>query len=166
MIVMNTIWLKIVAVLVLIMVGIVIVSKISNKPSNPPKPVEPEKTVADTWRHDEQRLRAEPNVVESNVPPQPEAGQPAVAAQPQKFRELTEAENAGASQLFELAITQRKMSRLPGITYGAMVQYCREIIERYPGSEYAYKAKRMLAEVPADKREFFHITADELDLSK
>ncbi|MGD0552804.1 MAG: hypothetical protein ABSB25_09140 [Sedimentisphaerales bacterium] len=166
---MNTIWLKIAAVVVLIVVFIVLVNKISNRPSS--KPAEPEKTVADTWRNDEKRLRAEPNMVEpnvaeSNVPAQPGAGQPATVAQPRKFRELTEAENAGASQLFELAIAQRKMGRLPGITYGAMVQYCREIIERYPGSEYAYKAKRMLADIPADKREFFHITADELDLSK
>ena len=160
---MSTIWLKIVAVLVLIVAVLVIVSKISNKPS---KPAEPEKTLAETFRNDEKRLRAEPNLAESNVTPQPEAGQPAVAAQPRTFRELTEAENAGASQLFEIAITQRKMGRLPGITYGAMVQYCREIIERYPGSEYAYKAKRMLAEVPANKREFFHITPEELDLSK
>ena len=90
---------------VLLVVIFVIISKIANKMS---KPAEPEKTIADTWRNDEKRLRAEPNVVvESNASVQPETGQPAAQqppAEPRKFRELTEDEKAGASQLFELAI--------------------------------------------------------------
>ena len=140
------------------MVAIVLFSKIAN---HKPEPVVPEKTLRDTYSEDEKRLRAEPNVVESNVPAQ----QAANAEQP-RFRKLTEDEEAGASQLFELAITQRKMGRLPGVSYGAMVQYCREIIERYPGSEYAYKAKRMLADIPANYRERYHITDDEINLNK
>jgi len=167
MIIMNTVWLKIAATVVLLVVIFVIISKVANQVS---KPAEPERTVGDTFRDDEKRLRAEPNlvepnVVESNTPVQSE-GQQKPAAESRKFRELTEAENAGASQLFELAITQRKMGRLPGISYGAMVQYCREIIERYPGSEYAYKAKRMLADIPERDRERFHITDDEINLNK
>ena len=59
MIIMNTVWLKIVAAVVLLVVIFVIISKIANKTS---KPVEPDKTIADTWREDEKRLRAEPNV--------------------------------------------------------------------------------------------------------
>ena len=160
---MNTVWLKIAAAIVVVVVAIVLFSKIANHKS---EPVVPEKTLGDTFREDEKRLRAEPNVVESNVPAQPAAGQQAANAEQPRFRELTEEENAGASQLFELAITQRKMGRLPGMHYGAMVQYCREIIEKYPGSEYAYKAKRILADIPASDRERYHITADELDLSK
>ncbi|MGD1042149.1 MAG: hypothetical protein ABR913_03680 [Sedimentisphaerales bacterium] len=151
---MNTIWLKIVAVVVVVVVAIVLFSKIAN---HKPAPEQPQKTLGDTFREDEKRLRAEPNIVESNVP--------ASAEQP-KFRELTEEENAGASQLFELAITQRKMGRLPAMRYGAMVQYCRQIIEKYPGSEYAYKAKRMLADIPASDRERYHITDDEINLNK
>ena len=58
------------------------------------------------------------------------------------------------------------MGRLPGMHYGAMVQYCREIIEKYPGSEYAYKAKRILADIPASDRERYHITDDEINLNK
>ncbi|MGB7581475.1 MAG: hypothetical protein WBL85_03380 [Sedimentisphaerales bacterium] len=169
---MSTVWLKIVAVVVLLVVIFVIVSKVANQMS---KPAEPERTVGDTFRHDEQRMRAEPNLAETNAPAQPTTSQPEAVqpvaqqppAEPRKFRELTEDEKAGAEQLYELAIQQRKMAQLPGVGYGAMVQYCRQIIERYPGSEYAYKAKRTLAtELPANKREFFHITPDELDLSK
>ena len=79
---------------------------------------------------------------------------------------MTEDEKAGAEQLFELAMAQRKMGRLPGVSYGAMVQYCREIIQKYPGTEYAYKAKRMLADIPADQRERYHITDDEINPNK
>jgi hypothetical protein len=136
-------WLKIVAVVVVLVVVGVLFKKIANYKSAP----EPrQKTPVD--------LNAAPGQ------------QTVVAEQPRTFRQLTEEEEAGASQLFELAITQRKIGRMTR-QYGAMVQYCREIIQKYPGSEYAYKAKRMLAaELPADKHEFYHITPDELDLSK
>ena len=79
---------------------------------------------------------------------------------------MTEDEKAGADQLYELAIQQRKMGRLPGVSYGAMVQYCRQIIEKYPGTEYSYKAKRMLADIPERERERYHITDDEINPNK
>jgi hypothetical protein len=159
MFIMNTVWLKIVAVVVLLIVIFVIISKIANKAS---KPEEPVRTVGDTFREDDKRLRAEPNIVESNVP----EGQQATAVQPPKFKEMTEDEKAGADQLFELALAQRKMGRLPGVSYGAMVQYCRQIIERYPGTEYAYKAKRMLADIPVNQRDRYNITDDEINPNK
>jgi hypothetical protein len=163
MFVMNTIWLKIVAAVVAIVVVLVLYNKIANHKSTPEPP---QKTLSEVLREDDKRMRAGPNFapqVDSNAA---EGQQTVVAEQPRTFRQLTEEEDAGASQLFELAITQRKIARMTR-QYGAMVQYCKEIIQKYPGSEYAYKAKRMLAaELPADKHEFYHITADELDLSK
>jgi hypothetical protein len=163
MFVMNTGWLKIVAVVVLVVVAAVLIHKVANyKPAPEPR----QKTIGDTFREDDKRLRAEPNFAPAAEPNAAPGQQTVVAEQPRTFRQLTEEEEAGASQLFELAITQRKIGRMTR-QYGAMVQYCREIIQKYPGSEYAYKAKRMLAaELPADKHEFYHITADELDLSK
>jgi hypothetical protein len=158
MFVMNTVWLKIAAAVVAIVVVLVLFSKIANHKS---APEQPQKTLGDTYREDEKRLRAEPN-----VPAQPTAGQQAAIAEQPKFRKLTEEEDAGASQLFELAIAQRKIGRLPGMHYGAMVQYCRQILEKYPGSEYAYKAKRILADIPESDRERYHITDDEINLNK
>jgi hypothetical protein len=161
MFVMNTVWLKIAALAVVVVVAIVLFSKIANNMS---KPEEPVKTLGDTFREDEKRLRAEPNIVESNVPAA--AGQQTASAEQPRFTKLTEEEEAGASQLFELAITQRKIGRMPAMHYGAMVQYCRQIIEKYPGSEYAYKAKRMLGDIPESDRERYHITDDEINLNK
>jgi hypothetical protein len=149
---MNTVWLKIVAAVVVVVVAVVVYNKIANYK---PAPEPPQKTVGDTFREDEKRLRAEPN-----VPAQP------VASEQPRFRKLTEEEDAGASQLFELAIAQRKIGRLPAMHYGAMVQYCRQIIEKYPGSEYAYKAKRMLGDISESDRERYHITDDEINLNK
>lgn len=159
---MNNVFLKIVAAVVILLVIFVLISKMVNKAS---KPVEPDKTIADTWRDDEKRLRAEPNatpVAETNLP----AGQQVTLSEPIKFKDMTEEEKAGADQLYELAMAQRKMGRLPGVTYGAMVQYCRQIIEKYPDTEYAYKAKRMLADIPANQRDRYHITDDEINPNK
>jgi hypothetical protein len=149
---MNTVWLKIVAAVVVVVVAVVVYNKIANYK---PAPEPPQKTVGDTFREDEKRLRAEPN-----VPAQP------VASEQPRFRKLTEEEDAGASQLFELAIAQRKIGRLPAMHYGAMVQYCRQIIEKYPGSEYAYKAKRILADIPERERQRYSITDDEINPDK
>ncbi len=156
---MNTTWLKIVAAVIVVVVAIVVVQKIAN---HKPKPQDPQKTVADTWREDEKRLRAEPNLpAQPNQPPEEK-----LVAEPPKFKELTEEEKVGAEQLFELAIQQRKMGRMPGVSYGAMVQYCRQIIEKYPDSEYAYKAKRMLGDIPQSERQRYHITDDEINPNK
>jgi hypothetical protein len=162
MFVMNTGWLKIAAVVVVLVVAGVLFKKIANyKPAPEPR----QKTIGDTFREDEKRLRAEPNFAPPADLNAVSGQQPAVAEEPRTFRQLTEEEDAGASQLFEMAIAQRKIGRMTR-QYGAMVQYCRDIIQKYPGSEYAYKAKRILADIPENYRDQYHITTDEMDLSK
>ncbi len=63
-----------------------------------------------------------------------------------------------------MALAERKMARLPGMTYKRMVDYCRQIIQKWPGSEYAFKAKRMLADIPERYHQMYHITKEEIDL--
>jgi type IV secretory pathway VirB10-like protein len=163
---MNTFWLKVAGVIVLIVALVVVISRFSgSKEGQKAQPGPKEKTVGDVWRADDKRLRAEPN-----KPAQPPSGQQAAGGQaateqpkPMQFKALTEEEQAGAEQLFELAITQRKMARLPGMSYGLMVNYCRDIIQKYPGSEFDYKARRMLGEVPRDHWERFKITEEEIN---
>jgi hypothetical protein len=126
----------------------------NQKPKEPPKQ---EKTIGDQFREDEKLLRAEPNVTQT------------AAGKPLKFKELTEEEQVGAEQLFEWAIKCREMARLPGPGYmqgpgyGRMVEACRNIIERYPGSEFDYKARRMLGEVPQNKWQQYSITQEEIN---
>ncbi len=171
MISMNTFWLKIAGIAVLVLVIIVLIGVFSSSEPGPePEPEPKQKTVYDQWQQDDERLRAEPQVKESpettssvaqtTTKPQPEPQKP-------KFRELTIEEKVAADRLFEMAIAERKMGRLPGVKLGykKMVDHCREIISRWPDSEYAFKAKRLLADIPPRYHERYNITKDEIDLS-
>ena len=62
-------------------------------------------------------------------------------------------------------LQHRKIGRLPGTGYKTMVDCCRQIIEKFPGSAYSYKAKRMLADIPEHYRRRYKITDEEIDLS-
>jgi type IV secretory pathway VirB10-like protein len=164
---MNTFWLKLALVFVLVVAAIVIVSKFAHsRQVQKEQPAPQEKTVGDVWREDDRRLRAEPNVA-----PAASTGQAASSQQEEqkpavKFKELTEEERVGAEQLFEMALAERKMGRLPAMSYGRMVNYCRDIIQKYPGSEFEYKARRMLGEVPRDQWDRYKITEQEINPAK
>lgn len=165
MIRMNTFWLKIAGIAVLVLVVIVLIGVFS---SSKPEPKAEQKTVYDQWQEDEERLRAEPQLKESSKTGS--MAQTAAEAQSEqqkpKFRELTLEEKVEAERLFEMAMAERKMGRLPGVKLGYknMVDHCREIIRRWPDSEYAFKAKRMLADIPQRYRKMYNITEDEIDL--
>ena len=80
----------------------------------------------------------------------------------QQAEEIPIEDQVQAQRLFEMALTQRKMARLPGIGYKQMVDYCREIIQKYPSSPEAPKARRMLGEVPESARALYNITDEEM----
>ena len=178
---MNT-WLKIAIWIAVVLIVIIVIGKFL--PSN--RPAQPEKTYYDVIKEDDARLRAEPNIKEtvkavpmSRVRPIAPANQPGQQVNPQqikitpavdktqlKFKTLEIEEEVEAQKLFEMALTSRKIGRLPVLTYGNMVNYCREIIQRFPGSEYDFKARRMLADIPEEYRSQYKITTDEIDLTK
>jgi hypothetical protein len=155
------IWLKIAIVIAFVVILIILAGRLL--PSNK-QPQQPEKTFYDVIKEDDKRLRAEPNAKDV-AGSKPQAEQPVDEAK-LKFKELSEDEQAAASQLFEMAMTSRKIGRLPGLTYGQMVDYCRQIIQRFPGSEFDFKARRMLADIPEQYRSQYKITDEEIDLSK
>ncbi len=168
------IWFKIAIVIAVVVVLIVLVGKFL--PSGQKSPQQPEKTYYDVIKEDDKRLRAEPNIkdVAASKPPvvsgveQPVVSKvelPAVEVK-LKFKELSEEDQVAAEQLFEMALASRKMGRLPMLTYGQMVDYCRQIIQRFPGSEFDFKARRMLADIPEEYRDRYKITPEEIDLSK
>jgi type IV secretory pathway VirB10-like protein len=165
------IWFKIAIVIAVVVVLIVLAGKFL--PSGQKSPQQPEKTYYDVIKEDDKRLRAEPNIKDVTASKPPTPVQPAqqnetqpVAEVKLKFKELSEEEQVAAEQLFEMALTSRKMGRLPVITYGQMVDYCRQIIQRFPGSEFDFKARRMLADIPEQYRNQYKITPEEIDLSK
>ena len=157
---MSTFWLKIAGLVVVVLGVIVLISVFSSSEPEPEGEHKP-KTFHEQIRKDDERLRAD---LESKRPPpanrRPEGEKP---AKPQ-FRELSEIERIDAEKLFNVALQHRKMGRLQGIGLKTMVDCCRQIIERYPGSVYAFKAKRMLADIPERFRSRYNITEEEIDL--
>ncbi|MHC4571582.1 MAG: hypothetical protein ACYS0C_05855 [Planctomycetota bacterium] len=162
---MNTFWLKI-AALAVVVIGLIILVNVFSTSKSEPKP-EP-KTVYDVWEEDDRRLRAEPEFApqpETEQAPSPPAKQAAEPPKP-KFKELSEIEEVQAQRLFEFALQQRKIGRLPVTGFKPMVDACREIIQKFPGSEFDYKARRMLADIPQRYRQRYKITEEEIDLTK
>ena len=81
-----------------------------------------------------------------------------------QFEKLSVEDDFQAQKLWAWVENQRKMGRLPVITFGQMVKTCREIISRWPRSEYAFKAKRALGQIPERHRKMYNVTDEEIDL--
>ncbi len=172
-IIMDTFWLKIVGFAVLVVVAIVLIGLLASGPK------EPQKTIYDQWEQDDKELLAEPQFKEPPAPTSPvqqpaptQAVQPSrqvVPAQPAEppkpqFKELEMADEIEAQKLWIWVENQRKMGRLPVMGYGQMVKGCRDIIQRWPESKYAFFAKRALADLPERYRKQYNITDEEIDL--
>jgi type IV secretory pathway VirB10-like protein len=169
---MNTFWLKIAGIAVAVL-GVIILISVFSSPKPEPQPQVPEKTFWDQVEEDDKSLRAEPQYKQpaGAVAPAPltdtnQTAEQVVPVEPTKpqFRELSEIEDIDAEQLFNNALQFRKIGRLPGPSYKIMVDTCRQIIQKYPGSEWAWKAKRMLADIPEHYRDRYKITEEEIDL--
>jgi len=173
---MDTIWLKIVGFAVLVVGVIVLIGILTSSTKGP------EKTIYDQWEQDDKELLAEPEYKEPPVPatpvqqpaPTPSVQQPIQAAPAQtaqpveqpkpQFKELEMEDEFEAQKLWIWVENQRKMGRLPVMGYGQMVKSCRDIIQRWPESKYAFFAKRALADLPERYRKMYNITKEEIDL--
>ena len=142
---MDTIWSKL-AVIGVMLVGVIALAKYLSARKQEPE-IKP-KTFYETIAEDDRRLRSD---IKTDRP-----------AKDEQQQEEISPEEMQAERLFEMALAQRKMARLPGVNYKLMVDYCREIIEKYPNSSYAPKARRMLAEVPKQYRRQYNITEQEI----
>jgi len=163
---MNTFWLKAAGGIVIVVILFIVVKPMFKSSSSQQKPPEP-KTVYNQFAEDDKRLRAEPDANRTRrvVEPQTSERYEPNAAD---FKELSEEERVDAEKLFEMALFQRKQGRLPGMSsgYKLMVDYCRQIIQKYPDSEYAFKARRMLGDIPARFRQQYKITEEEIHPQK
>ena len=180
---MNTIWLKISGLVVLIVAVIVLInfftSGTDSGPKESNKTEQPAKTVYEQWEKDDKELLAEPQYKEPpapipsaqqsspNQPVQPSGQvpptQPVEQPKPQ-FKELSPEDEIEAEKLWIWVENQRKMGRLPVMGYGQMVKGCRDIIQRWPGSKYAFLAKRALADLPERYQQMYNIKKEEIDL--
>ena len=175
---MDTFWLKIVGFALLVVVVIVFIGFLTSGTK------EPEKTFYDQVEEDKQKFLAEPQpleeqektqvqeqiqVVESkevaeSVPPaQKQAAEPKPTVL--YFKPLSEIEQIEAEKLLNVAVPGRSIGRLPMTGFNLMVPNCRQIIKRWPDSQYAFQAKRLLADLPARYQTRYNVTKEEIDIS-
>jgi hypothetical protein len=86
------------------------------------------------------------------------------SAEPVVKKQMSEEEqlNPAASNLYQFALSQKKMAKFTG--YGKMVEACRQVMREYPASKEAEGCRQLLREIPANKRAQFHITNEEMGL--
>ena len=82
------------------------------------------------------------------------------------FKPLNEIDRTEAERQLSWSTTSRSIGRLPGPQYGPMVQACRQILERWPDSWYAFRAKQLLDEIYDRYAVNYKITEEELDISR
>jgi hypothetical protein len=80
------------------------------------------------------------------------------------FKPVSEIEQIEAQRLLNAAVPARSLGRLQ-IGFNLMMQNCRQILQRWPDSTYAYRAKKMIVDMPERFRDRYKVTKEELDLS-
>ncbi len=180
---MDTFWLKVAAVIVVIFGVIIGVNMLM--PDKQDEPKEPPKTIYDMAEKDRKELLAAPSAKDFGDSEKPEQqsesaegteqqdGQTApVVVEPEKpaeptvlyFKEVSEIENIEADRILQMIPSWRTIGRMPFTGYNAMVESCRLLMERWPGSRYDYMARRALSEVPQRFWGRYQITDKEIDL--
>jgi len=148
---MNTFWIKIVVLAVVFLAIVIVVKRFST--SEDERFVRPEGT-KQSRQADEDLPRTEA-VLEKAVPE---------AVEEQSSDEQAEELNPRAEDLYQMALVESKIAKKPFMTYKRMVDYCRQIIQQYPDSSYAPKARELLRQMPQRYREQYNVTDEEIGL--
>jgi hypothetical protein len=175
---MDTFWLKIVGFALLVVGVIVLIGFLASGTK------EPEKTFYDQVEEDKREFLAKPQplkeeettqvqepnrVVESKQVAEPVPSAPKQIEKPKPvvlyFKPLSEIEQIEAEKLLNVAVPGRSIGRLPMTGFNLMVPNCRQIIQRWPDSQYAYQAKRLLADLPPRYQTRYKVTKEEIDIS-
>jgi len=169
---MNTFWLKIAGLAVLVLVVIVAVNVLSPSGSEPKAEHQPQ-TLGESAARDRNKFLAKPKPVETGKQESGTSGRQSTRHLPKPhktvtlyFKVLSEIDKIEAERFLDVAVPGRSIGRLPMTGFTLMVPNCRRIIERWPDSWYAYRARQMLADIPRRFRSRYHITEEEIDLSR
>jgi hypothetical protein len=82
------------------------------------------------------------------------------------FKPMDEIEDIEAQRILPVATAGRSIGRLPVTHFNLMVQGCRQILQRWPDSWYAFRAKQMLEEMPERFWRNYKVTEQELDIRR
>ena len=105
---------------------------------------------------------------QSGQEPPPPAPRQALQAPPSVVyvKPLGEIDKIEAERLFNVAVPGRSIGRLPMTGYKLMVDNCRQIIQRWPDSFYAFQSHRLMAELPERYQMRYNVTEREKDISR
>lgn len=81
------------------------------------------------------------------------------------FKPLGEIEDFEAQRDLEMIGTGRSIARLPVTHPKLMVDACRRILQKWPDSWYAFRAKQALEDMPERFRPNYKVTEQEMDIS-
>jgi len=175
---MNTFWLKIAGIAVAVL-GVIILIKVFSSFWPEPQPQPEEQGFSHQVEKDKERFLSRPKPVDANQqsvqttqqkgPNQPVSTVVQTPLQTEPitlyFKELSEIDEIEAERLLNVAVPGRSIGRLPMTGFKLMVDNCRQTIERWPESWYAYRAKQMLADMPQRFWSRYKVTQEEIDVS-
>jgi hypothetical protein len=164
---MDSFWLKL--AVVLIVIAGVFIGYTLLKPAEQQQPKEEPKTIYDMAKQDRKDLLAEPNASDFEKNKSTENTQQTEAEKPAApvtlyFKEVSEIDKIEADNILANIPSFRTIGRLPFTGYGVMVQSCRQLMQKFPGTIYDYKARRALAQVPQRYWDRYKITDEEVSL--
>ncbi len=183
---MNTFWLKIAGLAVGVVIVVIIIGSLTSPQGDSSLPEPERKSFMETKSFQTQveedkekfltkpepvetvETKAEPEPTPAGASQTPPPAAPAPATSIIYVQPLSDIDQMEAERLLNVAVPGRSIGRLPMTGYSLMVQNCKQIIQRWPESWYAFQAKRMLAEmveIRPDHRARYKITDEVIDLS-
>jgi len=169
---MNTFWLKIAVLAVVVLVGIILVSNFFSSEIDKATDLEAatERVEAAEDKLQAQLEEAQTQVEQKNEQKDTTITPAETSPVPAKPAEIVADDDdivssVEAERLYNMALTQYKIGRKI-MTFKKMVDYCRELFDRYPNSPEAAKARVLMRNMPERYRELYNVTDEELGIEK
>ena len=166
---MNTFWLKIAGLVIIIIIGVVLFANFLSSGIDEATDFERVEKLAEAQ---EARFQAELAEAELKAKQAKAKGadvkQPAAQPEPPQpqIEEIEELQqNLQAQKLYQWAETEFRIARKPLMSYKRCVDFCREIIQKWPDSAEAAKARVLLRKIPERHRQRYNITDEEMGIS-
>ncbi|GAI61286.1 unnamed protein product [marine sediment metagenome] len=158
---MNTFWLKIAALVIIIIIGVVLLANFLSSGIEEATDFERVEKLVEAQEAKFQAELAEAELKakqakakRADEPPQP---------QPDEIEQLQQ--NLQAQKLYQMAETEFRIARKPLMSYKRCVDFCRQIIQKWPDSAEAAKARVLLRRIPERYRKQYNITDEEMGIS-
>lgn len=172
---MNTFWLKIAGVGIVVLVVLIVAGQFvggdddgATESAQNDSDRSPSANVYEQDAKDHERLTAPVELSTPQTLPDPaETTVESTPAPLPEFAKLTTEQQVAAERLWEMTEAAFKIGRKPMMTFGNCVKYARQIIEEFPNTEYAIRAKRVLNDIVEMRDQYksqYHITDEELDM--